>query len=271
MKLFQLIQLLDDQVAPEDCKIHLAVSNGKENPLDVYFAGEFDQWQEFQTKENFKRKHVVSLISLPERNKWLFAGVHDSLACKPRGKNTCFRYTLKRREATNELCGRLVIDFQRPGRTSYLLANNWPNDLHVAEILAQRLEVAEFLGYTQTKLAKQELDIIVRQQSSTWKSALSSVAGVYVIADINTGKLYIGSATGEQGIWGRWCQYAKSGHGGNKELKSLLKAQGAQYAKNFQYGILETADSNASENDVITREMHWKDLLLTRAYGNNAN
>lgn len=270
MKLFQLIQLLDDQVAPEDCKIHLAVSNGKENPLDVYLAGEFDRWQEWQTKENFKRKFVVSLISM-QRNKWLFAGVHDSLACKPRGSTACFRYTLRRREATVELCGRLVVDFKRPGRQSYLIAQKWVNDLHVAEIRAQRLLVAEFSGYTQTKLAKQELDIIVHQQSSTWKSALSSVTGVYVIADTNTGKLYIGSATGEHGIWGRWCQYAKSGHGGNKELKSLLKAQGAEYAKNFQYGILETADSNASENDVIMRETHWKDLLLTRAHGNNAN
>ncbi len=272
MLLFQFVQLLDDQVSPEDCKIHLAVSNGKENPLDVYLAGEFDHWQEWQTKKNFNRKFVVSLISMPEKNRWLFAGVHDSLGCKPRKeKSTCFRYNLRRRETTNSLCGRLIIDFQRPGRNSYLLAKNWIDQLHVSEIRPQRLQVAEFPGYTQTILTKKELDIIVKQQVPSWKSALSSISGVYVIADRRTGKLYIGSATGEHGIWGRWCQYAKTGHGNNKELRALLKEKGNGYASNFQYGILETADSRASEHDIITRETHWKDLLLAKPHGYNAN
>lgn len=57
---------------------------------------------------------------------------------------------------------------------------------------------------------------------------LSSVAGIYTILDRETGKLYVGKANayggiGKGGIWGRWESYAKTGHGGNKQLIELLE------------------------------------------------
>jgi hypothetical protein len=33
---------------------------------------------------------------------------------------------------------------------------------------------------------------------------------------------------------------------------------GLEYARHFQFCILETADTNASEEDVIDRETHWE-------------
>lgn len=272
MKLFQVIQMLDDEVRPEDFKIHCAVHNGTENPLDVYLAGEFDRWQEWQTNLNFKRKYVLSLIQLPSKKEWLFSGVHESLGYRPRETGSrCYRYNLSRCEAFNELCGRLVINFVKPGRQSYLIAENWVDQMHIAEFRAEKIQIADFSGFTQTMLTKKELDILVKQQIVSWKSALSSVAGVYVISDTETGHLYIGSATGDRGIWGRWCQYSKTGHGGNKELKALLKDRGPEYANNFLFGILETVDSSASANDVIIREIHWKNMLLSRSHGYNSN
>jgi hypothetical protein len=55
-----------------------------------------------------------------------------------------------------------------------------------------------------------------------WRSRLSAVAGVYLILAETTGRLYLGSATGAEGIWGRWRKYAATGHGGNALLKELL-------------------------------------------------
>jgi len=273
LNLFQILQTIDSTVTPERCKVHLARVNPKgDNPLDIYLAGDFDAWQEWQTRENFKRELVVSLIQLPQRNRWLFAGVHDALGLRPaKVGDQCLRYNLKRRESTNELCGRLVVHFERTGRQSYLIAEKWTDSMLVAELRSERYQVTEFTSFTQTLLTKQELDIIVRQQIPSWVSALSSVAGVYVISDTQSGKLYIGSATGDQGIWGRWRQYAKTGHGNNKELKALLNKVGIEHAEHFQFGILETADSNASTNEIIARETHWKQLLLTRSHGHNAN
>jgi len=38
-----------------------------------------------------------------------------------------------------------------------------------------------------------------------------------------TGKLYVGSAYGDSGVWGRWREYARSGHGGNLHLRRLVQ------------------------------------------------
>ncbi len=271
MLFFQLLQMLDDELVPDRCKLHLAGWNQKEDPLDVYLAGDFDDWQSWQTKRNFQLDFVVSLIALRRSNTWLFAGAHESHESEWVEEHGLYRYRLLRRDGPNELDGRLVVYFERPGRQSYLLGEKWEQALHVAEIRPEKLRVAEFPGYSWSMLSKQQLDTVVKQEVESWKSALGSVAGVYLIADRQTGKLYVGSATGDEGIWSRWCAYSATGHGGNRELRELLRRKGDDYAENFQFGILEIADSHASTDDVLSRESHWKELLLTRTYGYNAN
>ena len=272
MQLFQILQLLDAQVAPEQCKVHLAVWNGVEDPLVVYFAGQFDDWQSWQSKKHFERPFVVSLIALRQDNNWLFAGVHNSEGCEWQEEHGMYRYRLSPRPVPNELNGRLIVRFERPGRQSRLLGENWSQAMEVAEIRPEKMRVAEFPGYRSTMLTKNNLDIVVKQAIESWRSALANVAGVYVIADKHTGKLYVGSATGGEGIWSRWCAYSATGHGGNSELKDLLTREGDSYAKNFQFGVLEIADTHASTDDVQRRESHWKDLLCSRVpHGYNAN
>lgn len=58
---------------------------------------------------------------------------------------------------------------------------------------------------------------------------------VYVITDKSNGKHYVGSAYGEYAFWSRWAQYAENGHGGNIELKKIIKERGIKYAQNFQF------------------------------------
>jgi hypothetical protein len=79
---------------------------------------------------------------------------------------------------------------------------------------------------------------VVRQSLSTWRAALKSVAGVYLVAD---------------------------------ELMALLKQNGDTHAKHFQFSILEICDVKASPNEVWVRESHWKNALLSRKFGYNAN
>jgi hypothetical protein len=75
--------------------------------------------------------------------------------------------------------------------------------------------------------------------------------------------------TGEGGIWQRWLDYAATGHGGNRDLKTLLESGGLERAAGLQYSILEIADTHTSVNDVLQRESHWKRVLLTRIHGLN--
>lgn len=271
MLLFQLLQTLDSDLTPRRCKIHLACWNGLDDPLDVYLAGKFDEWQAIQTKQNFGREFVVSLIAMPRPHHWLFAGAHEAHGCRRNAKENRWRYRLRRRPRPDELDGRLIVSFRRTGRQSYLCAENWISALEVAELRPEKLAIAEFPGYSWAMLTKQHLDIVVKQGVASWKAALGAVAGVYVITDRETGKLYVGSATAGEGIWSRWCAYSATGHGGNLELKKLLKEKGPAYAENFQFGILEIADTHASQEDILRRESFWKELLQTRVHGYNAN
>jgi hypothetical protein len=97
-----------------------------------------------------------------------------------------------------------------------------------------------------------------------WISALSAVRGVYVLTCPRTKELYIGSAIGEAGFFGRWSDYARDGHGGNIQLKSRDRSD-------YQVSILEVAGSGANSQDILNMESQWKKKLQTRAMGLNSN
>ena len=269
--LFDLLKIGIPSIREEDCKIHLAVWNGYENPIDVFLSGDFEEWQTWQSKQNFGRKYIISLLQLPGVNKWLFAGGFVSDGSVYIEKEKYYQYKTSELNEFQEFAGRLVVEFFRSGRQSYLNAENWSDGMSISEIKPEKLIIEEFTGYNKVKLSKRRLEIVVSQCISSWKGALSNVSGVYLITDTKTGKLYVGSATGEGGIWQRWSEYADNGHGGNRELVALLSEKGKEYSDNFQYSVLEIADTHASLNDVLTRESYWKDILCSREHGLNKN
>jgi hypothetical protein len=57
----------------------------------------------------------------------------------------------------------------------------------------------------------------------------------------------------------------------NRELRKLIGERGLEHAHNFKFSILETADTSASDSDLLVRESHWKAVLQSRPFGNNAN
>lgn len=129
MVLFTLLQTLDRDIVPSRCKLHLATPDGVSDPLDAYSKGVFDAWQSDQKRRNFsKRPFIVALIRMPERNLWLFAGVHKVLGEERRDGRV--HYRTERRVACEDLNGRLV-DFTRPGRQSYLDAEKYADQLTV--------------------------------------------------------------------------------------------------------------------------------------------
>jgi hypothetical protein len=270
MRLMDLLRLLDSDLDARDAKIHLASHNGREDPLDQYRAGTFDRWQSWQSRQNFERQFVISLIQMPVVHTWLFAGAYSSYGCDPDGDG--FVYRLEARQSCLDVAGRAVVHFERPSRQSYLNADRWIDSINVHEIRPERLILPDFPGFKALHLSKAQLDMIVKQDQGSWRAALSSVAGIYLIADKETGRFYVGSAVGEGGIWQRWLQYSTTAHGGNKELKELLgNDDRMKRAGALQFSVLEIADTHASEAEILERESHWKRVLLTRIHGLNAN
>lgn len=91
-----------------------------------------------------------------------------------------------------------------------------------------------------------------------WKERLKEWRGIYLIWDSRDDKGYVGSACGGDGIYGRWINYAKSGHGGNKLLKF-------RNPESFRFRILEWASSELEDREIRERERTWKDRLHTGA------
>jgi hypothetical protein len=131
------------------------------------------------------------------------------------------------------------------------------------------MTIGGFPGYNAVLLSHSQLQIVTRQKIESWNGALANIKGLYLITDMTTGKHYVGKASGGVGIWQRWCSYAKNGHGGNVELKKLLRSKGERHMTHFQYSILEIADSHASDKDILLRESHWMNVLQTRRFGLN--
>ena len=116
------------------------------------------------------------------------------------------------------------------------------------------------------------LRAIVSSEKPDWKASLMAVKGVYLIVDMKNGKTYVGSAYGDAGIWSRLSCYVYTGHGWNDELVKTIKEQGIDYALgNFKFSILEVCAFNTSDEMIIRRESHWKNVMLSRQFGYNKN
>ncbi len=267
IRLLDLISLAGVKLA--DYKIHCATGS-KPTPLEAFFDGKFRQWQEDQKQRNFKYAQIVSLIHMGA-DRWLFGGVYsvDGVESRTTGLKPGYRYATTELPGLEHLVGRAVIQFDKKFRASYLLGGSYGEKLTVTEIRMERLSVGDFPGYNGALVSHQLLRTIIREEIPSWRSALSSVSGVYVIVDTTNGKQYVGSACGVGGIWQRWAAYADNGHGGNRKLITLLKEKRAAYASNFQYSILEVSDLYTSQQRILDRESHWKKVLCSSKYGYN--
>jgi hypothetical protein len=89
IKLPDIIRLKAMKLNWESYKIHFATGDNP-TPLEAFFAGNFKEWQEHQTKKNFQCDMVLGLIHLGA-DKWLYAGIYKILGVRPR-EITKFRY-----------------------------------------------------------------------------------------------------------------------------------------------------------------------------------
>lgn len=140
------------------------------------------------------------------------------------------------------------------------------NEMEVTEI-HPGLHFKQFKDYSDFILNFSELKEIINNQYSDWKKMLSITKGIYLISDSKTGKLYVGSAYGDNGIWGRWCTYVSTnGHGNNKLLIDLLKDD-SNYSNNFRFSILMLLPRTTTDDEAIKKERLFKNKLGTNSFG----
>lgn len=188
-------------------------------------------------------------------------------------------YDLELLDEFSEYIKRLIIKLERPvGRDLYLRRYDRIQDGFLnPEVyeLAPDTKLGTFPGYQNVRLRHAEMQRIIANDEPSWKDALSSVKGVYVITDLSDGRQYVGSASGEaNGLWQRWSGYAhlKNLTGGNKELNRMRDELGdAHIVEHFQYSILEIFDPKTKAETILQRESFWKLALDSRRHGMNLN
>jgi len=266
---------MPDTVDPARCKLHCAVWNGKEHPIDVLTRSwdEWIDWNRYRSNSNgFNRQLIFSLArDRTDPHLWMFGGIFEVLARRP----TPYAYSYDVAFRSDLMAGflkRLVLRFERPSRQIRLNMETHLDRFSVHSILDAPYAGAEFPGHDQINHTLAELKAVIAQDRPDWRVALQHMKGVYVLHDRTTGQPYVGAAYGDTGIWERMRQYAETLHGGNIGLAALVKDKGSDYAlDNLSFALLEFWSMRTEDQHVLDREAYWKGVLLSRTHGLNLN
>lgn len=251
---------------------------------ELLAANHFDLYQSYQEKNQFKDcDYLVSCLGI-ENNQALFIGVYevkgafqvdgfpDHYEVPYRGKaklKSKYRYDLEKVPGFEDLEKRLVINWNNVAQAWCVKLNT--SEKEVVQLLPKGY-IKDFPGYLEFNLSYRELQDMIKDPNANgvWHKMLSSVGAVYLIVDTKTGMQYVGSASGKEGLLGRWKEYAKVGHGNTVKLKEILKKE-PERVHNFKFSILQTLPNTLTKNEVIREENKYKVKLGSRAYGLNIN
>lgn len=239
-------------------------------PYQLWMAGDgrFETYQSYQGRTVFANAaYIASFVATP-LDETLFVGLYavkgvgtaavgeiDPLSRKDIGGIN--KYDFEAVDGLRDYEGKMVIDWGLGYRSWVQKAGN--QDKRVVEI-RRRVGDPPFPGFLNFTERLSGLASV----SPTWRAALSSIGGVYLLVCPESGKQYVGAAYGEGGFWSRWEAYARSGHGGNVRMKEVPPAD-------YHVSVLEVASSSATFEDVMEIETRWKQKLRSREFGLNAN
>lgn len=259
----------------ENVKVKFNQWNGEVNPLDEYLINPSnvnDGWLFWRTKvKNYSVGQIAVCLVKVSEDVWLLTSVRKVI--KELGIENGINYKGEDIPEYKQYFGRVIIKYHKHIQPQCLYMNNISNDLIVTEILPIQYAGLDFPGYDKVVLTYKELETIIKRNKSDWVNALNNQKAVYILTDLKTGLLYVGSATGERGmLLSRWKDYISNGHGGNAGLKALVENKGFDYIKqNFQFSILENYNARVDNHIILQREKWWKNVLQSKDAGYNLN
>lgn len=279
LKFNDLLHLTDGDIA--QTKIHLCLTplGSNADPIEIFKRDPNEVNVDWFLHRNTKNDlhvgyHAICLVRLPQhQDDWLFTSMktitHET------GRINDVGWEGKEWEQFAPFYGRLIIRFHKRSQNGFRWASTIINSMEVLQLLPDIYEDNHFPGYDNICLSWHEMHrIIVENKLPDWYNALANQKGVYVITDKNTGRLYVGSATGDDKmLLQRWKDYATNGHGNDVALHKIVDEEGIDYVrKNFQYTLLENYNSRVDERIILDRESWWKRALGTRGdHGYNRN
>ena len=246
-----------------------------ENSLYDIYLYENDAFMTYQSEQLVKKfknvDYIVSFIG-EESTSSRFVGVYKNngiLQILPDYKGESLaRFDIQEISGFELLKERVIIDWNNP--VQWLQHYNAMPVIRIDRGLMEN-NLPVFVRYEDVMLNYTQLKTIINSNNPEWKSRLESCNCIYLILDKSNGKQYVGSTYNTKGIWGRWSEYAKTGHGNDIELKKCIGSDPKYAEKNFQWCILETLPIKILQDQAIERESLYKRKLGTRIYGYSKN
>lgn len=233
-------------------------------------ADAFQMYNSIQLPKKFDKADYIATFVVTPADETLFSGIFENtglgvappnLICpvsgQPFDEIGAVYYDLCALDTLSEYQGRVTIDWGGGALAWVQWANRQPKP--IIEIRKQFQEPI-FPGFDNFNIHLDDVNTL----PESWKSVLRSVQGVYLMAHMPSGQLYVGSAYGANGFLQRWDEYATNGHGGNIELKKLK-------SRDFRLSVLKVSASDEKPEDIIQSENRWKERLCSRSLGLNAN
>ena len=273
IKLDDLLRIPDSESS--NAKVRFNQHDGHDDPMDLYLRNPEivnSQWLFWRNKQRFFNVGQIAICLMKLSNdEWLLTTIKR--VTQELDVTNGINYIGEELEEYEQYFGRVKIKYHRTSQAQGMFYNTVRDDLEVLEILPSVFDGDEFPGYDRVRLSYTQLKSIIERKKKSWIAALENQKAVYLITDKSNGKLYVGSATSDNGmLLSRWSSYAENGHGGNVELKKLIDEQGFDYIrKNFQYSILENYNARIDDKVILERESWWKETLQSRTFGYNDN
>ncbi len=256
-------------------KVKFNQYNGETEPMELYLQDPDEintTWLFWRQKRRYFRVGEIAICLFKLTwNTWLLSTIKT--VTKDLDVSNGVNYEGEEIIDYSPYFGRVVVKYRKSHQTQVVYLENIADNLVVEQILPSVFDGVDFPGYDKVRLSHEQLSTIINNNKKDWVAALANQKAVYLITDNSSGKQYVGSAYGENGmLLQRWSNYVMNGHGGNKLLKELVDAHGLEYIEqNFQYSILENYNARIDRHIILGRESWWKKTLGSRAFGLNAN
>jgi len=239
------------------------------NPSDIYKQQDTStllngHYHNYSKRKSYREGQITIGFLKIEGSKWLL--FHIGRVTKDLNIFSGVGYEYESIPEYEKYCGRLIIDFKNRSQTMIRNACSVIDECKVQEILSDDFNNDVFPGYENVRLSWHDLKAAILKEN--WSTALQNQKGIYLITDRSNGKMYVGSASGENMLLGRWNAYVKNGHGNNVELKQL---KFDHVKTHFEYSILDIFKSTTDDKHILSRETWWKETLKTRTFGYNKN
>ena len=276
-----VLHLTQEEIENSKIEFNMQAGNGGKPFIDIWLkhseqekvsgtCKECSFWGWYGKQRNFYPGQLVLSFARLRDDEWLFMTAAKIISIP---EDDWATVEIERRFMP--LFGRLIIKCKKGNTYSRYVfnLNKYLDQAVVTEILPCIYTGEAFQGYDRVHLPFHRLDDIFKGRIlPTYYEALRKITGVYCLTDTHTGKLYIGSATGEEGVAQRWGNYLDSKHGNNKKLIALYEKMGSEYfEKYFTFTLLEYFGLSYDPMRILEREQYWKRCLDTINNGYNDN